>query len=126
MNDDTNSRELLEALVDAIGEALGVDTGTCNTSMFEAAVEAADALLANYSIEGPFNPSNYATLTLNRLGQDITVELLNDGTQWYITRALDEVGHENGPERTEFPKLTAAECTELLARAAAGEDDTGR
>lgn len=39
------NRELLEDLVDEIGAILGVDTGTCSKTTFEAAVEAAKRVL---------------------------------------------------------------------------------
>lgn len=41
-------RELAERIVDAVGEALGVDTGTCHEAAFEAAVTAVWKLLIDW------------------------------------------------------------------------------
>jgi len=41
-----NTDQVAEAIVDAVGEALGVDTGTCSEVVFAAAVAAAKAVLA--------------------------------------------------------------------------------
>lgn len=57
------------------------------------------------------------TLTISRPDEDITVELVSKGGSWHIREAIDENG---GPA-----KLNAAEAAEVMARAAAGEDETG-
>lgn len=41
----THSRREIEAIVDAAGEGLGVDTACCSTSRFEIACELVEALL---------------------------------------------------------------------------------
>lgn len=57
------------------------------------------------------------TLTVRRPDQDITVELHSFEGDWYVVASIDEMGNQ--------VHLTTAEKTQVKARAAAGEDETG-
>lgn len=51
----TSVRDLLEAVVDAVGETFGVDTGNCSLHVYEEAVEAVDKVLEEFA-EPPEEP----------------------------------------------------------------------